>query len=484
MSTLVEMGPVVGVVTLCAALGLARASYYRCDRPVAPEVAVIAAATGAIPVEGAGVPAVGGCLLEPRPASPEPVLPILVAQAALEAKETVPAIVVVAAASPVGMALLGSTDAVVDAASTPKARKSVPRALTLEQRDHVLALLNGPRFVDLSPGEVYATLLDEGKYLASERTMYRILETNSEVRERRNLRRHTTYAAPELMASGANQVWTWDITKLRGPDKGVYFHLYLMLDMYSRYVVGWMVSTSETAAQAEEFINETCALHKIPRGQLTIHADRGTSMKSKAVALLLADLGVIKSHSRPSVSDDNPYSEAQFKTLKYRPDFPDRFGSLEDARAHCARFCAWYNTVHHHSGIASLTPHDVFHGLADQRIKQRALVLDAAYAAHPERFVSAPPRPTPLPIAVWINKPKESPLAKTSSPSDELLATKRFDDDSRAREPGLIHAMVATAIVEVGSELPFVKINDDKLQLSGNRLMQIGVGLGTADQRA
>jgi putative transposase len=460
MNALVEMGPVVGVVALCAALGLARANYYRRIRRVVPEVVVVAAATDAMPVEGPGVPAVEGCLPEPPPGPPEPAPPILVAPAASGAKDVVPATVTVAAVAPVSVA--GTADAVVDTAATPKARKLVPRALTLEQRDHVLALLNGPRFVDLAPGEVYATVLDEGTYLASERTMYRILEAHSEVRERRNLRRHPSYAAPELMASGVNQVWTWDITKLRGPAKGKYFHLYVMLDMYSRYIVGWMVSTSETAAQAEAFINETCARHKIPRGQLTIHADRGTSMRSKPVALLLADLGVIKSHSRPSVSDDNPYSEAQFKTLKYRPDFPDRFGSLEDARVHCARFCTWYNTMHHHSGIASLTPHDVFHGLADQRIKERAAVLNAAYAAHPERFVSAPPRPTPLPLAVWINKPKEIPLAKAPIPSDGSLATKPNDDDIRAPEAGPIHAIVATAIVEVGSELPFVKINDDK----------------------
>ncbi len=460
MSNIVEMGTVVGVMALCAALGVARATYYRRNR-AASALAVVAAATPT-PGDGPGVAVVALCALEPGAEAPEQAAAILEAPAELDVQR--------AATNDVAL----------------KASKLVPRALTVQQRSQVLEQLNSLRFVDLSPAETYATLLDEGVYLASERTMYRILAEHAEVRERRNQRRHPIYAAPELMASKVNQVWTWDITKLRGPVKGEYFHLYVMLDMYSRYVVGWQVSISETAAQAESFINETCALHKISRGQLTIHADRGTSMKSKPVALLLADLGVLKSHSRPSVSDDNPFSEAQFKTLKYRPDFPDRFGSLEDARAHCVRFFRWYNTEHHHSGIASLTPHDVFHGLAEQRLKERTAVLDAAYAAHPERFVSAPPRPTPLPDAVWINRPKARPLEKTSSPSGGMLDGKVVDDGSQAKGVGLVRAILATAIVEVGSELPFVKINDDKLEicLSKNRLLQMGGGLGTVDQRA
>ena len=209
------------------------------------------------------------------------------------------------------------------------------------------------------------------------------------------------------MATGPNQLWTWDITKLRGPVKGEYFQLYVILDAYSRYVVGWMVMGEELAVLAKEFLDDTCQRHGINRAQLTIHADRGTSMKSKQVALLLADLGVIKSHSRPSVSNDNPFSESQFKTLKYRPDFPDRFGSLADARAHCVKFFRWYNTEHHHVGIGLLTPHDVHFGLAAELLAQRAVILAAAYAAHPERFVNRAPRPAELPNAVWINKPKE-----------------------------------------------------------------------------
>jgi len=383
MDVVTEMGPVMGVVALCAALGLSRATFYRHLPQAAalPEPSGVSAEAPGVAVVASEVPGVPEETLEGT-------LPVLEVPGALET------VVIASVAVPPG-----------DLDTVAKPPKRVPRRLSRREHDDVLAQLNGPRFVDLSPGEVYATLLDEGIYLSSERTMYRILAAHAEVRERRNQRRHPIYAAPELLAVKANQIWSWDITKLRGPGKGDYFHLYVMIDLYSRYVVGWFVSLSESAAQAEQFIDETCARHGILRGQLTIHADRGTSMKSKPVALLLADLGVIKSHSRPSVSNDNPYSEAQFKTLKYRPDFPDRFGSLEDARAHVQRFVAWYNTQHHHTGIASLTPHDVFHGHAEARIQGRAAVLDAAYAAHPERFVRAPPSPAQLPAAVWINKP-------------------------------------------------------------------------------
>lgn len=284
--------------------------------------------------------------------------------------------------------------------------RHVPRALTQDERAHVLKLLHEERFVDQSPAEVYATLLDEGRHCCSERTMYRILAANREIKERRRQRRHPTYAAPELRACRPNELWTWDITKLRGPGKGDYFHLYVMIDAYSRYVVGWMVADQELAVLAREFIEETCQKHGIHPDELTIHADRGTSMRSQPVALLLGNLGVIKSHSRPSVSNDNPFSESQFKTMKYRPDFPDRFGSLAHARQHATAYFAWYNTEHHHVGIGLLTPHDVHHGLAAGRLERRGVVLDAAYAAHPERFVQGPPKPAPLPAAVWINKPK------------------------------------------------------------------------------
>lgn len=282
-----------------------------------------------------------------------------------------------------------------------------PRALSDVERQRTLAELHSPRFVDLAPAEVYATLLDEGTYLCSERTMYRLLDGNSGTRDRRDQVHHPKYAAPELLATKPNEVWSWDITKLLGPAKWTYYYLYVILDVFSRYVVGWMVADGESAVLAEKLIAETCRRQSIEPGQLTLHADRGSSMKSKPVAFLLADLGITKTHSRPHVSDDNPFSEAQFKTLKYRPDFPERFASREQARAHCAPFFEWYNDKHHHTGLALLTPHDVHHGLATERLSRRASVLTGAYAAHPERFVRRPPQPPALPPAVYINPPKE-----------------------------------------------------------------------------
>src|SRR3989449_1572239 len=220
-------------------------------------------------------------------------------------------------------------------------RRPSPRALGGAERATILEQLHTPRFVDLAPGEVYATLLDEGTYLCSERTMYRLLAAHAEVRERRDQLRHPVYAAPELLARRPNELWSWDITKLLGPAKWTYFYLYVMLDVFSRYVVGWMVAHRESATLAEQFIRATCARQSIGRDQLTIHADRGHAMVSNSVAFLLADLGVTKTHSRPHVSNDNPFSEAQFKTLKYRPDFPERFGAIQDARAHCQVFFPW-----------------------------------------------------------------------------------------------------------------------------------------------
>jgi putative transposase len=284
-------------------------------------------------------------------------------------------------------------------------RPAPPRALAAAERAHVLAVLHEDRFVDLAPAQVYATLLDEGVYYCAERTMYRILGANAEVRERRAQRRHPVYAAPELLATAPNQLWSWDITKLKGPTTWSWYHLYVILDVFSRYVVGWMLAPRESAVLAETLIATCCAREGIARDQLTLHADHGSSMTSKPVALLLADLGVTKSHSRPHVSDDNPYSEAQFKTLKYRPDFPARFGALEDARAHCVDFFRWYNTEHHHSSLGLHTPSDVHHGLAAARNTARATVLTAAYALHPDRFVRRPPAPRALPIAAWINPP-------------------------------------------------------------------------------
>jgi putative transposase len=279
------------------------------------------------------------------------------------------------------------------------------RALDKGERRAVLDILHQERFVDKAPREVYATLLDEGAYLCSPSTMYRLLNQEGEVKERRNQLRHPPYRKPELLATGPNQVWSWDITKLLGPVKWTYFYLYVILDIYSRYAVGWMVALRESAALAERLIRGTCDKQGIVPGLLTIHADRGSSMKSKPVALLLADLGVTKTHSRPHVSNDNPFSESQFKTLKYRPDFPKRFGSLEDSRIFCRTFFDWYNTEHRHNGISLLTPEMVHYGLADSVIASRQEVLQAAYALHPERFVRKVPAALPLPEAVWINPP-------------------------------------------------------------------------------
>jgi putative transposase len=293
----------------------------------------------------------------------------------------------------------------------PVARR-VPRALPPEERAQVLALLTDERFADLPPAEVYATLLDEGKYVCSMRTMYRILHEQAEVKERRRQLQHPRYAAPELLATGPNQLWSWDITKLKGPAKWTYFYLYVILDVFSRYVVGWMAAYRESATLAQRLIEETCARQGIVKGTLTIHADRGPSMSSKPVALLLADLGVTKTHGRPHVSNDNPYSESQFKTLKYSPEFPDRFGALQDARSFLLDFFQWYNTMHHHSGLGWLTPFDVHHGLAEQRIAEREVALRKAFTATPERFVRGVPTPPALPREVWINKPRTQEEAR------------------------------------------------------------------------
>ncbi len=298
----------------------------------------------------------------------------------------------------------------------PARPRSSPRALTSLERQAVLAVLHAPAFVDVAPAEVYATLLDDQRYLCSERTMYRILAAHQEVRERRNQLRHPSYAAPELLATAPKQLWSWDITKLKGPAKWVHYSLYVILDVFSRYVVGWMVAPRESATLAERLIAASCARQEIAPGQLTLHADRGSSMRSKTVALLLADLGVTKTHSRPYTSTDNPYSEALFKTAKYRPEIPERFGSLEHARQVFGPLFAWYNTEHRHSGLAMLTPQDVHDGLAAERLAQRAAVLAAAYAAHPERFPRGRPSPSRLPAAVWINQPAGCACADATAP--------------------------------------------------------------------
>lgn len=289
-------------------------------------------------------------------------------------------------------------------ANEKQPRRPSPRALSAEERQEVLDLAHSDHFVDQAPASIVASLLDEGRYLCSIRTMYRILSDNGEVRERRNQLNHPAYRKPELLGTEPNQVWSWDTTKLLGPVKWTYFYLLVMLDIFSRYVVGWMLAPREDAELAKAFIAETIAKQNNPTG-LVIHADRGAAQTAKPLALLLADLGVTKSHSRPHTSNDNPYSEAAFKTLKYRPSFPARFGSIEDARSFCREFFTWYNTVHRHAGIALMTPEAVHYGEAEALQTVRGQALLAAYEAHPERFVKGTPRPWPLPTAAWINRP-------------------------------------------------------------------------------
>ena len=329
MNAVDQLAPTVGIASACAALGVARASFYR------------------QPVFGPALP------LPPRP--------------------------------------------------TPA------RALNTEERETVRATLNSTRFQDCAPAAIQATLLDEGQYLCSTRTMYRVLNEDDQSRERRDQLTHPAYQKPELLATAPNQLWSWDITKLRGPAKWTYYYLYVILDVFSRYVVGWMIAPREAAALATKLIEETCEKHLILPDQLTIHADRGSSMRSKPVAFLLADLSITKTHSRPYTSNDNPYSESQFRTMKYRPEFPDRFGCLQDSHAFCQRFFPWYNDHHRHSGIGMLTPATVHFGQAPAIREKRQTVLDAAYLAHPDRFVRRPPMPLPLPKEVWINKPHSSP---------------------------------------------------------------------------
>jgi putative transposase len=283
-----------------------------------------------------------------------------------------------------------------------------PRALNPGERQHVLDVLNSPRFVDEAPPQVHATLLDEGIYHCSTRTMYRILEDNQEVRERRDQLQHPQYYKPELIATAPCQVWSWDITLLPGPGKGSRYHLYVILDIFSRYAVGWLLANRECSQLAARLIRETCSKQDVPTDQLTIHSDRGPAMKSQTVAQMLAALGVVKSHSRPRISNDNPFSESQFKTFKYQPDFPDRFASYDEALAYCTRFFPWYNEHHYHSGLNMLTPASVHYGHDEHIVANRRQTLQAAYAAHPERFVHGSPRQQNAPKTVWINPPDSS----------------------------------------------------------------------------
>jgi putative transposase len=379
MAGVTELVPVVGVAAGCEAVGVARATFYRhTPRHVGP--------------------------LADRPA-PSP----RHEGAAGERSEQIPP-------APSMAVAVGEPPPPPSSPSMGLARVH-PRALSATEQAAVLDVLHSVRFQDAAPATVYATLLDEQVYLASERTMYRLLAAEEETRPRRDQLVHPTYAKPELLATAPKQVWSWDITKLLGPAKWTYFYLYVILDVYSRYVVGWMVAHREHADLAERLIAETIAKQDIPAGQLTLHADRGSSMTSKPVAFLLADLGVTKSHSRPHVSNDNPYSEAQFKTLKYRPGFPDRFASIEEARAFCQDFFRWYNTEHRHSGIGLLPPAVVHYGQAQDAYDARSRVLATAYAAHPERFVRQAPRPPQIPTAAWINPPH--PTSDVPTPSEE-----------------------------------------------------------------
>ncbi len=314
---------------------------------------------------------------------------------------------------------IGSTKDACDALQVPRAsfyrffgpektteqRPEPPLALSEQEEQVVLDTLHSERFQDLAPAEVYATLLDEQQYLCSIRTMYRILDKHQEVKERRKHVSRTHYVKPELLVTGPNQVWSWDITKLKGPRKWTYYYLFVILDIFSRYVPGWMVAEAENASLAEQFIAETCDKQGIIKDQLIIHADRGSSMKAKLVAELMADLGITKSHSRPYNSNDNPYSEAQFKTVKYCPKFPERFGSIQDARSFGREFFPWYNYEHKHGGISLLNPSQVHHGQAEQVIAFRNQVLYEAYLKNPIRFKNKMPQHPPLPKEVWINKP-------------------------------------------------------------------------------
>jgi putative transposase len=287
------------------------------------------------------------------------------------------------------------------------ARPAPPNKLTAAEMGRILDVLRSPRFVDLSPAQVFHILLDEGTYLASVSSFYRLLRAAGEVRERRRQATHPPRVRPELVARRPLVVWSWDITKLKGPRRGEYYDLYVVLDIFSRYIVAWCVAPSESGELAKELIADAVAHQQVPPGQLTVHADRGSSMTSNPVVELLAFLGIGRTHSRPHVSNDNPYSEAQFKTLKYCPAFPERFGCIEDARAFCETFFAYYNHEHRHSGIGYHTPASVHYGTATEVRAQRQDTLDAAYAVNPARFRHRPPQPPKLPTVAWINEPTE-----------------------------------------------------------------------------
>lgn len=324
---------------------------------------------------------------------------------------------------------------------TPTPRPPPPRALSAGERTAVQQVLNSEPYQDQAPREVYAALLDSGVYLCSWRTMYRVLAAAGEVQERRNQLRHPTYVRPELLATGPNQLWSWDITKLRGPVRGCFYYLYVIIDVFSRYVVGWLLAEQETASLAQEMIEQSYRSQGVQPEQLTIHADNGSAMQAKSVAQLMADLGVAKSHSRPYVPDDNPFSEAQFKTLKYNPAFPERFASLAAARTWAAGFFTWYNQAHHHTGIGLFTPATVHTGQTPTVQAQRQATMTAAYAAHPERFVKGPPLLPPLPAAVWLNPPQQVgvpiPVAAACGDGHDGILAAPVQEDKALRERNL-----------------------------------------------
>jgi putative transposase len=336
------------------------------------------------------------------------------------ASELATVVGMVAACAALGVPRSSAYRARSPAAGPVRPRPTPARALSAEERQAVLDVANSDRFVDTAPAEIVSTLLDEGTYLCSPRTMYRILDDAAEVRERRNQLRHPVYKKPELLATGPNDVWTWDITKLLTPRKWEYLYLYVILDVYSRYVVGWLISDKENAELAKLLIAETCAKEGVQPGQLTIHGDRGAPMTSKTLAQLMADLTITKSHSRPQVSNDNPFSESHFKTMKYRHDFPGRFEDIAAGRVHFRSFFDWYNNHHRHSGIAFMTPSSVHHGQSDAIRAARQSVLSNAYQAHPERFVRHPPLAAAPPAEVWINPPKPEPACSDTQPDGKL----------------------------------------------------------------
>jgi len=325
-----------------------------------------------------------------------------------------------------------------------------PRALSEVQRKEVRRVLNSDEHVDEAPATVYAKLLDEGIYLASVPTMYRILRAAGEVRERRRQATHPAHTKPELIATAPNEVYSWDITKLLGPVKWTYYYLYVVIDIYSRYVPGWMLARAEDHRLAKALLGETVERQGIERDQLTVHSDRGGPMIAKPVAHLLADLGVTKSHSRPHVSNDNPYSESQFKTLKYRPEFPDRFGSIQDARTLCRAFFPWYNHEHRHGGLALLTPADVHYGRAQERLEKRSRVLEAAFQAHPERVKGRRPLPGVLPDADWINPPPKTTPEDASEPTVSPLPDAELPPQGAlSLSSGLLEPGASTTVLEL-----------------------------------